>query len=88
MELLSTEFLAALAAIVVIDLVLAGDNAIVIALAVRTLPPRKRRLGIVTGTAAAAGMRILFTLIATRVMRKVYTLTGLVPSKMIKRSMN
>jgi predicted tellurium resistance membrane protein TerC len=37
-EYLSTEFFSALAAIVVIDLVLAGDNAIVIALAARSLP--------------------------------------------------
>jgi len=38
MEILSTEFLSALLAIVVIDLVLAGDNAIVIELAARNLP--------------------------------------------------
>src|SRR4026207_1237086 len=43
MELLSLEFWSALAAIVVIDLALAGDNAIVIALAARNLPKALRR---------------------------------------------
>jgi YjbE family integral membrane protein len=48
--------------IVGVDIVLAGDNAVVIALACRTLPPRQRMAGIVLGTAAAVTMRILFTL--------------------------
>ena len=45
MDLFSTEFLSALLAIVIIDLVLAGDNAIVIALAARNVPSicRNRR---------------------------------------------
>ena len=41
-ELFSTEFFSALLAIIIIDLVLAGDNAIVIALAARSLPPDQR----------------------------------------------
>ncbi len=45
-----------------VDIVLAGDNAVVIALACRTLPPRQRRVGILLGTAAAVAMRIVFTL--------------------------
>ena len=49
--------------IIGVDIVLAGDNAVVIALACRTLPPRQRRAGIVLGTAAAVLMRILFTLV-------------------------
>ena len=56
------EFAAALAAIVVIDLVLAGDNAIVIALAARKLPPRLRRRAIVAGTAGAVVVRSALTL--------------------------
>jgi len=48
--------------IIGVDIVLAGDNAVVIALACRTLPPRQRRAGIILGTAAAVVMRILFTL--------------------------
>jgi len=45
-----------------VDIVLAGDNAVVIALACRTLPPRQRSIGILLGTAAAVVMRIAFTL--------------------------
>jgi YjbE family integral membrane protein len=48
--------------IIGVDIVLAGDNAVVIALACRTLPPRQRRAGIILGTAAAVIMRIVFTL--------------------------
>jgi YjbE family integral membrane protein len=58
----SAEFLAALGAIVVIDLVLAGDNAIVIALAARNLPASLRRRAIIWGTAGAIGVRSILTL--------------------------
>jgi YjbE family integral membrane protein len=56
------EFAAALGAIVVIDLVLAGDNAIVIALAARKLPERLRRRAIFWGTAGAVATRSALTL--------------------------
>jgi len=62
MELFSTEFLSALLAIIVIDLVLAGDNAIVIALAARNLPPRLRTRAIVWGTFGAIAVRTAMTL--------------------------
>jgi YjbE family integral membrane protein len=48
--------------IIGVDIVLAGDNAVVIALACRTLPPRQRTMGLILGTAAAVIMRIAFTL--------------------------
>jgi len=48
--------------IIGVDIVLAGDNAVVIALACRTLPPRQRLAGVVLGTAAAVVMRIVFTI--------------------------
>jgi YjbE family integral membrane protein len=48
--------------IIGVDIVLAGDNAVVIALACRTLPPRQRYAGIILGTLAAVVMRIVFTL--------------------------
>jgi YjbE family integral membrane protein len=51
--------------IVLIDLALAGDNALVIALAVRTLPPRQQFLGRIWGTAGAVGLRLLFIAIIT-----------------------
>ena len=62
MELFSAEFLSALAAIVVIDLVLAGDNAIVIALAARSLPDHLRGKAIIWGTFGAIAVRTAMTL--------------------------
>ncbi len=62
MELFSSAWLSALLAIVLIDLVLAGDNAIVIALAARNLPAHLQRKAIVWGTVGAVVVRILMTL--------------------------
>ena len=62
MELFSAEFFSALAAIIVIDLVLAGDNAIVIALAARNLPEKDKHRAIVFGTIGAIVIRSLMTL--------------------------
>src|SRR2546428_13191456 len=58
--LMDPEFWARLLGIVVIDLALAGDNALVIALAVRTLPPHEQLWGRVGGTIGAVGLRIVF----------------------------
>ncbi len=54
--------------IVLIDLLLAGDNALVIAMAVRSLPPRERRIGIAGGAAAAVLLRIGLTFVASRML--------------------
>src|SRR5437870_7680180 len=54
--------------IVLIDLLLAGDNALVIAMAVRSLPPRERKIGIVGGAAAAIGLRVGLTIVAARLL--------------------
>jgi YjbE family integral membrane protein len=62
MELFSSAWLTALLAIVLIDLVLAGDNAIVIALAARRLPPRLQRRAILWGTVGAVVVRSLMTI--------------------------
>lgn len=62
MDLFTMEFLSALAAIVLIDLVLAGDNAIVIALAARSLPKNLRTKAIVWGTFGAVALRSTMTL--------------------------
>ena len=62
MELLSPEFLSALLAIIVIDLALAGDNAIVIALAARRLPPHLQKRAILWGAIGAIAVRVLMTL--------------------------
>jgi YjbE family integral membrane protein len=58
---LTPEFLSALAAIVVIDLVLAGDNAIVIALAARNLPRQLQRRAVIWGTFGAVAVRASLT---------------------------
>jgi YjbE family integral membrane protein len=63
MELFTPQFFSALLAIVVIDLVLAGDNAIVIALAARSLPPDLRRKAVLWGTVGAIAVRSAMTLI-------------------------
>src|SRR5689334_14934945 len=63
--MLTSEFWIRLLGIVVIDLTLAGDNALVIALAVRSLPPRQQFLGRVWGTAGAVGLLLAFIAIAT-----------------------
>ncbi|MFZ2737304.1 MAG: TerC family protein [Burkholderiaceae bacterium] len=61
MEFLSSAWCYALLSIVLIDLVLAGDNAIVIALAARSLPPNQRQKAIVWGTVGAIVVRSVMT---------------------------
>ena len=63
MDILSLQFLSALGAIIVIDLMLAGDNAIVIALAARNVPAHLQKRAIAWGTAGAIVVRSLMTLI-------------------------
>ena len=62
MEFLSAPWWSALLAIILIDLVLAGDNAIVIALAARNLPPHLKKKAIVWGTVGAIGIRTVMTI--------------------------
>ncbi|HLQ38510.1 MAG TPA: TerC family protein [Planctomycetota bacterium] len=56
---IDSEFWARWLGIVVLDLLLAGDNALVIALAVQHLPPREQRRGRIWGTALAVALRLL-----------------------------
>ena len=69
MEFFSPEFFSALLAIIVIDLVLAGDNAIVIALAARSLPKHLQRQAIVWGAVGAIVMRTLLTIVVVWLLR-------------------
>jgi len=62
---MNLDFLLGVLKIVVIDLALAGDNALVIALAVRTLPPRQQLQGRIWGTVGAVGLRLAFIFIVT-----------------------
>jgi YjbE family integral membrane protein len=59
------ESLTAIFSIIVIDLVLSGDNAVVIGMAARNLSAENRRKAIIFGGAGAIGLRILFTALAT-----------------------
>jgi YjbE family integral membrane protein len=65
-------FLLSALAIVMIDLLLAGDNALVIALAVRALPKHERRLGILFGAAGAVVLRVALTTVAARLLTIPY----------------
>jgi len=62
MEFMSAPWWSALLAIILIDLVLAGDNAIVIALAARNLPPHLQKRAIIWGTVGAIAVRSVMTL--------------------------
>jgi YjbE family integral membrane protein len=59
------QFWTSLLRIIWIDLLLAGDNAVVIALAVRSLPPKQQWWGRIWGTAGAVGLRLIFLFIIT-----------------------
>jgi YjbE family integral membrane protein len=58
LEFLQTLSWAAVFQIILIDILLGGDNAVVIALACRNLPPKQRMQGILWGTAGAIGLRV------------------------------
>lgn len=62
------EWMLAILSIVVIDIVLAGDNAVVIALAVRKLPPKQRLIGISLGSAVAVVLRVCLTFVAAQLL--------------------
>jgi YjbE family integral membrane protein len=61
-------FLLGVFSIILIDLTLAGDNALVIAMAVRSLPRRERRIGTACGAAGAVLLRIALTIFAARLL--------------------
>jgi YjbE family integral membrane protein len=69
MFLMDPEFWLRVLGIIFIDLTLAGDNALVIALAVRNLPKRQQFLGRIWGTGGAVGLRLAFIAIATVLLR-------------------
>ena len=61
-------FLAGFISIIVIDLLLCGDNALVIAVAVRALPGRQRRMALVSGAAFAVMVRVAVTFVAAKLL--------------------
>jgi len=68
-EVMTTQFLFALASIVLIDIVLAGDNAIVIALAARNLPPDLQKKAVVWGTVGAIVVRTFMTVVVVWLLK-------------------
>jgi len=71
-ELMRPTFWLAALQIMGINILLSGDNAVVIALAVRALPPRERFWGMVLGAGAAAVLLIVFTGIVATLMKLPY----------------
>lgn len=69
---LTPEFWLAVGQIIMIDILLGGDNAIVIALACRNLPPELRRKGILWGTAGAIGLRVVLIFFAMSLLSLPY----------------
>jgi len=72
MDLMSTAFWAALGSIILANILLSGDNAVVIALAARSLPEHQQKKAIFYGSAAAIVMRIGLTLLAAEMLKWPY----------------
>ncbi|GIX27187.1 MAG: hypothetical protein KatS3mg123_1068 [Burkholderiales bacterium] len=69
MEFGSPEFWIAVLQIIAIDILLGGDNAVVIALACRKLPPRQRKLGIFWGVFGAIALRVILIFFALTLLK-------------------
>jgi YjbE family integral membrane protein len=72
MSFSSPEFWVALLQIIGVNIVLSGDNAVVIALAARSLPPAQQKKAIAWGSGAAVVMRIVLTIVAVELLRLPY----------------
>jgi len=68
----SADFWIGLVKIIWINIILSGDNAVVIALAARSLPPRQQKLAILWGSGAAVVLRIILTVVAVRLLALPY----------------
>jgi YjbE family integral membrane protein len=72
MDIGTPQFWLAALEIVVINILLSGDNAVVIALACRNLPPRQRRWGVFWGAIGAIVLRIILTFFAVGLLQLSY----------------
>ena len=70
--LLTTEFWVGLVKIIWINIILSGDNAVVIALAARSLPPHQQRQAVFFGSGAAVVLRIILTVVAAKLLALPY----------------
>ena len=72
MEFLSAAFWAALGSIILANVLLSGDNAVVIAMAARSLPAHQQKKAIFFGSAAAIVLRVVLTLLAVEMLKLPY----------------
>ncbi|MDO8280636.1 MAG: TerC family protein, partial [Burkholderiaceae bacterium] len=73
MELMQNpDFWIGLIKIIWINIILSGDNAVVIALAARSLPPHQQRQAVLFGSGAAVVLRILLTIVAAQLLALPY----------------
>src|SRR5205809_6910956 len=71
-ELLTSQFWLGLGAIIWVNIILSGDNAVVIALAARCLPVHQQRQAVIWGAAAAVVLRIVLTIVAVELLKLSY----------------
>src|SRR5712691_1590372 len=71
-ELLTSQFWLGLGAIIWVNIILSGDNAVVIALAARSLPVHQQRQAVIWGAAAAVVLRIVLTIVAVELLKLPY----------------
>ena len=72
MDITSAAFWVALGSIIFTNIILSGDNAVVIALAARSLPVHQQRLAVIWGAAAAVVLRIILTIVAVELLKLPY----------------
>jgi YjbE family integral membrane protein len=70
--MMQAPFWVAVAQIIGVNVILSGDNAVVIALACMMLPPRQRMWGMILGAGVAVVLRVLFTLVVAQAMEYPY----------------
>ena len=71
-ELVTSQFWLGLGAIIWVNIILSGDNAVVIALAARSLPPHQQKKAVFWGAAAAVVLRIVLTIVAVELLKLPY----------------
>jgi YjbE family integral membrane protein len=71
-EVLTPQFWTGLLTIIWVNIILSGDNAVVIALAARSLPPHQQKKAVFWGAGAAVVMRIVLTIVAVELLKLAY----------------
>lgn len=71
-EILTPAFLTGFFTIIGIDVILSGDNAVVIALAARSLPPHQQKRAVFWGAGVAVGLRVMLAAVAVQLLRFPY----------------